>query len=146
MEEFINYNFVVYGLDRANESIYRTRALGILNYLHGVNPFAKVYLTNMYEYGAENSANKTWMEWFPPGSIYDDALKSSIGPAPGYVVGGPNISYQGRLSPPIGQPPFKAWFESNRDEDKAWEITEPQLQYQSAYLRLLSKFVSIENN
>ena len=139
-----NYDMIVYNLDSHNEKTYRVRALEILHYFHGVNPLSMVYLSNMYAYGAENSVNEIWHDWFSDGTEYDNALTSPKGPAPGYLTGGPNKNYTGSLSPLLGKPFQKAYKDWNTptEEDRAWEITEPAIYYQSAYLKLLSKFVS----
>jgi len=75
-----------------------------------------VYLSNMYEHGADNCANEIFDSWFALGTIYDDALTSPNGPAPGYVPGGANPSfvqdsaYTGpRLAPPLDQPIQKSY-------------------------------------
>jgi hypothetical protein len=117
---------------------YRAKALAFLHYFHGVNPLGLVYLTNMYEYGAENSANELHHDWFGHG-IYDNALTSPSGPAPGYLPGGPNKNYTGEADIST-QYPMKAYLDSNNKyhEMKMWEISEPAIYYQSAYLKLLS--------
>src|SRR5262252_1780223 len=76
-------------------------------------------------------------------------LTSSNGPAPGYVPGGPNASfapdssYTGpRLAPPMDQPPQKSYKDWNTSwPEDSWEVTEPDLGYQSAYVYLLSRFI-----
>ena len=136
-----NYDMIVYNLDSNNEQTYRDRALEILHYLHGVNPLNLAYLSNMYAYGAENSVNEIWHDWFSDGTEYDNALASDKGPAPGYLTGGPNKNYTGSASPPLGEPYQKAYKDWNDGADRAWEITEPSIYGQSAYLKLLSKFV-----
>jgi hypothetical protein len=126
---------------------YRTRALEILHYFHGVNPFAMVYLSNMYGYGATRSANEIYHGWFLAGTPWGDALTSPCGPAPGYVPGGPNISAQengmpASVSPPVGQPPQKSYKDFNAGgAESSWVVTEPAIYYQAAYVRLLSYFV-----
>lgn len=126
---------------------YRTRALEILHYFHGVNPFAMVYLSNMYEYGATRSVNEIFHSWFWHGSRWSDALESPCGPAPGYVPGGPNASaaqngVPASISPPANQPPQKSYKDWNVGwPQSAWAVTEPGIYYQSAYVRLLSYFV-----
>ena len=132
---------IVYNLDSNKEKTYRDRALEILHYLHGVNPLNLTYLSNMYAYGAENSVNEIWHDWFSDGTEYDNALASDKGPAPGYLTGGPNKNYTGSASPPLGEPYQKAYKDWNDGADRAWEITEPSIYGQSAYLKLLSKFV-----
>jgi endoglucanase len=137
-----NVDMLVYTLDAPNAAAYRARALGILHYMHGVNPLGMVYLSNMGSYGAEVSASEIYHTWFAHGTDWDSAKTSSKGPAPGYVVGGPNNGYGGPLSPPAGQPPQKSYLDWNAGwPENSWEVTEPGIYYQSAYLKLLSGFV-----
>lgn len=134
-----NYDVVLYNINPNKDDQYRVRALNSLHYFHGVNPLGIVYLTNMYSYGAEYSANEMWHEWFGKG-IYSNALTSPNGPAPGYVTGGPNKSYTG--SAPLRQkPPMKAYLDSNETKLNMWEVTEPSIVYQASYIKLLSKFI-----
>jgi hypothetical protein len=120
-----------------------------VHYLHGVNPLTIVYLSNMYEHGAENCANEIYHSWFGDGTIYDDALTSPNGPAPGYVPGGANpgfvqdSAYTGpRLAPPLDQPIQKSYKDWNTAwPEDSWQITEPGIYYQAAYVHLLSRFV-----
>lgn len=115
------------------------RALGHLHYFHGVNPLSIVYLSNMGDLGAERSARALFHYWFGPGTEFDVESGSEIGVAPGYVVGGPNRAYSGRDSPPAGQPPQKSYRDwSGHGSEPVWQITEPAIYYQAAYVRLLS--------
>jgi endoglucanase len=140
---------VTYGLNAAQASGYRAAAAGYVHYIHGVNPLTMVYLSNMYEHGAENCANEIYHSWFGHGTIYDDALTSPNGPAPGYVPGGANPSfvqdsaYTGpRLAPPLDQPIQKSYKDWNTAwPEDSWQITEPGIYYQAAYVHLLSRFV-----
>jgi hypothetical protein len=140
---------LIYALNPASATTYRNATAAYVNYMHGVNPLTMVFLSNMYDYGAENCANEIYHSWFNDGTIYDDALTSPNGPAPGYVPGGPNASfapdasYSGpRLAPPMDQPPQKSYKDWNTGwPEDSWEITEPDLGYQSAYVYLLSRFV-----
>ena len=142
-----NMDALVYGLDARNAARYRTRALEILHYFHGVNPFAMVYLSNMYSSGATRSANEIYHTWYWHGTRWSDALTSECGPAPGYVPGGPNANavrdgVPGSLVPPAGQPPQKSYRDWNMPyPESSWAVTEPAIYYQSAYVKLLSKFV-----
>ncbi|MEB3884782.1 glycoside hydrolase family 9 protein [Lyngbya sp. CCY1209] len=138
-----NYDALLYDIDPNNRESYKSRALAHINYVHGVNPLNMVYLSNMYEYGAEKSANEIYHEWFG-GGIYDNALTSPSGPAPGYLTGGPNHSYTGEAKPPAGEPRMKSYFDENDPKQKSWEITEPAIYYQSSYIKLLSNFVGSE--
>ncbi|MBS0419117.1 MAG: glycoside hydrolase family 9 protein [Proteobacteria bacterium] len=141
-----NMDVVTYQIDTANTPAYQTRGLEILHYFHGVNPFAMVYLSNMYSYGATRSANEIYHSWFWHGTRWSDALKSQCGPAPGYVPGGPNAKAGEQvphtLVPPTGQPPQKSYRDWNVGyPESAWTVTEPGIYYQSGYVKLLSKFV-----
>lgn len=133
-----NYDLVLYNL-ALDKKLYQERALSSLHYLHGVNPLGIVYLTNMYSYGVEHSANEMYHEWFGKGA-YSNALTSPSGPAPGYLTGGPNQDYTGS-APLQKELPMRAYLDSNDSKLNMWEITEPSIGYQSAYVKLLSKFV-----
>ena len=140
---------VTYGLDTANAAAYRAAAAGYVHYLHGVNPLTMVYLSNMYQHGATNCVNQFYHTWFGDGTIYDDALTSPNGPAPGYLTGGANptfvqnAAYTGpRLAPPLDQPIQKSYKDWNTSwPEDSWQITEPGIYYQAAYVCLLSRFV-----
>lgn len=153
-----NYDLVLLPQLKPNETArYAERAEALLNSFHGVNAMGIVYLTNMYAYGAENSANQIFHTWYRDGDPnYDDAKSSRFGPAPGYVPGGPNRQYCAGQDPSQNkcassrlrqQPPQKAYLDFNTgwdpktEHDRSWEITEPGIYYQAAYVKLLSKFV-----
>jgi endoglucanase len=152
-----NYDLVTLPGDSRERFSYAERAEGLLQSFHGVNPLGIVYLTNMYAYGAEKSANQIFHSWFRDGDrTYDDAKQSLLGPPPGYVPGGPNAQYCKDQDPKQNrcatselrrQPPQKAYFDFNTawaptlEHDRSWEITEPGIYYQSAYVKLVSKFV-----
>ena len=138
-----NYDVVFYDLLPGLEQSYEAAALNTVHYFHGVNPLGMVYLTNMYDYGAESSANEIHHEWYADNSPWDSAIKSPRGPAPGYIVGGPNQNYTGNYQRLKNQPPQKMYADWNSasNNDKSWEITEPAIYYQSAYIKLLAHFV-----
>ena len=143
-----NLDVLTYGIDgQTNAATYSTRALEVLHYFHGVNPFAMVYLSNMYEYGAARSANEIYHGWFADGTRWSDALTSDCGPAPGFVPGGPNSQAAQNgvppgLTPPVGQPPQKSYRDWNKaSPDSSWAVTEPAIYYQSGYVKLLAHFV-----
>lgn len=151
-----NYELLQLGPAKpADTATFAERAEGLLNSFHGVNAMGVVYLTNMYAYGAEKSVNQIFHTWFRDGDPdYDDAQKSRLGPPPGYVPGGPNRQYcanqpQSRCvkSRLREQPPQKAFLDFNTgweptsEHDQSWEITEPGIYYQAAYVMLVSKFV-----
>lgn len=126
----------------------RLKASELLHAFHGVNPLGMVNLSNMYPYGAENSANEIYHVWFADGTIYDNALSSPNGPAPGYVVGGPNKDFSvPSVSPPSGQPISKSYLDFNDGwPESSWEITEPAIYYQAAYIRLLAGIMGLTEN
>jgi hypothetical protein len=136
--------------DPANSEDYQMAALDHLHYFHGRNAFGLVMLTNMYDFGADRSANEMYHNWFGDGTEYDNALTSPKGPPPGFLTGGVNKSFQPApeysgptLAPPLSQPVQKAYRDWNTSwPQNSWEITEPAIYYQAAYIRLLSKFAS----
>jgi endoglucanase len=131
-----------------------------LHYLHGVNPQGMVYLSNMYSLGVYSSVNEFYHTWFGNGSAkWDRVGTSTFGPAPGFLTGGPNPSYDWDSNctsgnpnagcgvaapvPPKGQPAQKAYKDFNTSWPlNSWSVTENSCGYQTNYLRLLSKFVN----
>ncbi len=151
-----NYDMITFKLVGGDEvANVRERAEGILHSFHGVNPMQLVYLSNMSLYGAERSVNEIYHAWFrDKDKRWDSAKDSELGPAPGYVPGGPNKSYcendkdhKCYDSPFRKQPAQKAYLDFNTawepqaQYDASWAISEPAIYYQAAYLKLLSKFV-----
>jgi len=141
-----------------------------VHYIHGVNPLGLVYLTNMQRAGAENSAKTMYHTWFADGSArWDEVTSTTPGPAPGYLVGGPNptnsfaldscctapagdAAYHcygaaeyslcsGNYTPPLGQASQKAYLQFNSGWPAgSWPITEPSTGYQSKYIQVLSAY------
>ncbi len=161
-ESGLMLNMLTYNLNVTQHPAFSQAAAGYLNYLHGTNPFGLCYLTNMKAYGAENSAREMYHTWFGDGTPWDNALTSPKGPAPGFLTGGANryFSIDGccpnncgsaqnnalcattTLQPPLNQPPMKSYKDWNTSwPQNSWQITEPAIYYQAAYLRLLSKFI-----
>jgi len=139
----------LYGFDSANDSNHKDAAQGYIHYLQGTNPFRQLYLSNLSEIGGENSVAEFYHGWFEDGSGYDNVDTSLYGPAPGYLVGGPNSYYDIEnitIEPPENQPFLKSYKNWNSVEQESWEVTENQDRYQSAYIQLLSKFVSSQNS
>jgi len=152
------------GLGARPAAEHENAALGYLHYLHGVNPLGLVYLSNMGDAGAENSVDEFYHSWFANGSAdWDSVSGSTWGPAPGFLVGGPNPFYDrdaccpsscgsagnnalcgaATLSPPAGQPKQKSYRQFNDSWPlNSWEVTENSNGYQVAYIRLLAHFVS----
>ena len=139
-----------YDLDPARAALYRSAGAAQLHYLHGVNPMNTVYLTNMYAAGAEKCVNEIFHRWFRDGSIWDSAKGSPRGPAPGYLPGGPHAGfkpapeYKGTELWQIRQQPAqKAYKDWNGDwPEDSWELTEPAIYYQAAYVNLLATTIN----
>ncbi|WP_371395539.1 glycoside hydrolase family 9 protein [Fretibacter rubidus] len=152
---------IISGIGGATDAQYRNVASHYLHYLHGVNPLGKVYLSNMGTLGAETSVSEFYHAWFKDGHAdYDSTLTSTYGPAPGFLVGGPNPSYARddccmtqcgdygddmcklpEMRPPAGQPPAKSYTDFNEGWPlNSWSVTENSNAYQLSYIRLLSKF------
>jgi len=133
-----NDDYIRMGIDAANHVHYRTRALDILHYFHGVNPLGVVYLTNMGAFGAGHSITRIWHDWFFKGTEWE------ANPPPGYVPGGPNYWYDGSLETIRRQPPQKCYLDWNQGPpENSWEITENAIYYQASYVKLLSRFAGI---
>lgn len=157
-------NMLAYNLDAGNSANYKNAASGFIHYIHGVNPTAFCYLSNMSSAGGENSVNEFFHSWFSDGSaLWDRVGTSTYGPAPGFLVGGPNRYYNrdgccpsgcgsaaanaqcntALITPPLSQPYQKAYKDWNASwPQNSWEITENSTGYQAAYIKLVSKFIS----
>lgn len=145
-------NVLTYGVTDENAAEYRRAGSGYLHYLHGVNPLSMVYLTNMADAGAENSVTEFYHAWFADDTQYDTANGTgNIGPAPGFLVGGPNQNYYYGLhidgvqqsSHLLETQPAQKRFTSSNDRDyRTYYITENSISYQAPYIRLLSKFLN----
>ena len=147
-----------YGLGTRAAAAKMDAGAAYLHYLHGVNPLGKVYLSNMGAYGAEDSVDQFYHSWFADGSaLWDSVSGSTFGPPPGFVVGGPNPSYNwddrcpgvsaacggAVLSPPRGQPAQKSYLDFNTSWPlNSWSVTENSNGYQTNYIRLLARYVN----
>lgn len=131
--------------DGASRQAFMDAASHYLHYLHGTNPLGKVYLSNMGGLRATNSVARFYHSWFQDST-----------PPPGYLVGGPDQDYSWdercpqvspacgsrAPSPPANQPPQKSYLDFSTGWPlNSWQITEPDIGYQAAYLRLLARFV-----
>lgn len=134
-------------VDLATAGNLQEKTNEVVHYFHGLNPLGKVYLSNMYDFGGDNCVDELYHEWFQEGSIYDHVYNSPNGPAPGYLVGGPNDYYSGS-SPFLSnsEPMQKAYADFNDVPSFSWEITEPSISYQSAYVRLIAQFVDARDS
>jgi len=151
-----------YNFDAGNAINYANAASGFVHYFHGVNPNSKTYLSNMSKFGAENSVSSFYHGWFHDGSaLWDEVGVSTYGPAPGFIPGGVNPSYDWdaccpsgcgsaannamcvaeSLDPPKNQPIQKSWKDFNTSWPvNSWTISEAGIYTQAAYVRMLSKF------
>ena len=139
----LNLQMKKYGIAPGAANSFQKKADEQLHYFHGVNPLGLVYLSNMYAYGGDFCVNEIYHAWFNDGTIWDHALNSEIGPAPGFLVGGPNhyFSVSG-LAPPANQPRQKSYMDFNDGfPNNSWELSEPAIYYQAAYVRLLANYV-----
>lgn len=152
----LQYDVIAFGTDASKNADARRAAERYLHYLHGVNPLQLVYLSNMGASGAQKSVTTFFHTWFADKSpAWDEVGVSTYGPAPGFLVGGPNPSYSldavcpgnqmcpaAPPSPPSGQPPQKSYASFNDSWPvNSWSVTENSDGYQVYYLRLLAKFV-----
>ena len=150
------YDVISFNIDASKNADARRAAERYVHYIHGVNPLGMVYLSNMAASGAHKSASSFFHSWFADKSAkWDEVGVSTYGPPPGFLVGGPNPSYDwdaqcpgiaqcpaARPSPPYGQPPQKSYANFNDSWPvNSWSVTENSDGYQVAYLRLLAKFV-----
>ena len=147
----------LYSLSSHSPADCMSAAADYLHYIDGVNPLGKVYLSNMKAFGATDSVDHFYHTWFAHRSaIYSSVSGSRFGPPPGYLVGGANPHYtwykgcptinpgcgQAAPSPPVGQPEQKSYTDFSDDWPiDSWEVTEPSVSYQTAYIRLLARFV-----
>ncbi len=145
-------NLVVYGISAISDSVaqtYLNAAAGYLHYIHGTNPFSLVYLSNMGRFGAERSVDEIYHLWFRDQSKWDN-IKNTIGPAPGFLVGGAQEDYDKngvyvngvkKTANLVKSQPILKRFSFDNGVDSAYELLEGSITYQAAYLRLLSKYV-----
>jgi endoglucanase len=146
------YDIFQYGIIDQDDLSYPNASEDYIHFIHGVNAIGKVMMTNMNELGAHNSANEMYHLWFGDGTDFDHALNSIYGPPPGYVTGGINKNYTHDASisgddlVPPKQQPVQKWYKDWNTSwpENSWQITEPAIYYQAAYIMLLSKFASHE--
>ena len=156
-------NYIKLGLESPHKSTLEEAPEHYLHYIHGVNPFNLVYLSNMYSMDASASVNEFYHTWFNKGNpLYGRVGTSTYGPAPGFLVGGPNSSYAldgccpnncgsssnnaqcntQNLFPPLNQPAMKSFKDFSDSWPKnSWQITENSNGYQLEYIRLLANYV-----
>jgi endoglucanase len=143
-----NLDFVYFNINSAQHPLYKEVATSYLHWFHGVNPMGKVMLTNMYNYGGDSCVNEFYHSWFNNGTQWDNVFTSAIGPAPGYLIGGPNKDFSiPAMAPPGGQPPQKSYKEWNTGwngtaNENSWEITEAGIYTQAAYISLLVRVIA----
>ena len=152
----------------------RAHALDFLHFFHGQNALSMVHLTNMSRFGGEHSSYQLYHAWFgasgsgfssafylgKPAAINEpdypyfkgvdnhgisDDKVSTLGPAPGFVPGGPNAGYSGDATPPAGATYLNRYYRDWCDQTVwtavTWEITENSISYQGPYVALAAAFV-----
>ncbi len=146
-----------FGLNPSNNAAINAITNNYIHYIHGRNPVGLCFLTNMEHLNAGKSINTIYHNWFRHGhNLWGDVRRSTYGPAPGFLSGGVNPSYDLdpccltntcgiynpdciQLQPPKQQPILKSYLDWNRGyPQNSWQITEPAIYYQSAYLFLLA--------
>lgn len=154
------YEISKYNIDAANNQKYLSASQEYVHYIHGVNPFNMVYLTNMSTYGAKKSITTIYHTWFTHGSTkWDETGVSTYGPAPGILSGGANENYTwdgccdtktcgstannnlctSMTIPAVNEPQQKSYQNFNNSWPlNSWQITENSCGYQSDYIRNLS--------
>jgi hypothetical protein len=112
---------------------YLAAAEDYAHYLLGRNPLGLCYVTNLKEFGAENSVMVMFHAWLgnaqkasdPYGGKFIGSGPGKVGPPPGYVVGGANGSMKRYVA-------GLNWWEN------PWEFNEPCLNYQGPCASLLA--------
>ncbi|GAB3162995.1 hypothetical protein GCM10027291_01790 [Telluribacter humicola] len=140
-----NMDFVDFNINGSNKALYREVAEQYLHWFHGVNAQGKVMLSNMYDYGAENSQNEIYHTWFADGTEWDNAKTSPRGPAPGYLTGGPNNmdQYDGTQGDIRNEPLQKRYKDWNAGfPENSWIFTEVAIYNQAPYISLLSRLMT----
>ncbi|MBK8557960.1 MAG: glycoside hydrolase family 9 protein [Lewinellaceae bacterium] len=129
----LNLDFADYNINPAQSTEYQNVAEQYLHWFHGES-YGNGHADQYVCFRGDFCANEMYHTWFNHWSDWDNALFSSKGPAPGYIVGGPNANYSySQLSPPANQPPQKAYRDFNDGwPESSWEITEPAIYYQAA--------------
>jgi len=136
----LNLDFPAFGVNGGDAARYREVAEQHLHWLHGANPLGLVMLSTMAAQGAERSLDQIYHGWFGDGTVWDSVTASPNGPAPGYLSGGPNRSYTGTVANITNQPPQKAYKDWNTGwPENSWELTEPSIDSQAAYVQLLAR-------
>lgn len=128
-------SMIRYHQSPANQAAYRQAAQDYLHYLHGVNAPGIVMLSNVKDIGADSCATQIYHGWTGDGTAWD------LDPVPGLLTGGVNKNYSGVNGYFATQPVQKKYLDWNSSwPENSWEITEPAIYYQAAYVRLLSKY------
>lgn len=140
----INRMMARYNLVPSRNAALERKADQMLHYFHGVNPLGLVFLSGMEGRGAERGIQEIYHTWFGDGTDWDNSRTSLYGPAPGFVTGGPNKDFSvTTITPPAGEPPLKSYKDWNTSwPQNSWEVTEPAIYYQAAYIRNLASMMS----
>lgn len=134
-----NYRAIANGkVSMGNVATFRARGLACLNYLHGVNPLGKVFLSNAQALGAKKGVDIFYHYQWGRG----DYGNGGAPPPPGFLVGGVDQYYAGSEYAAIAAQPIAKRYAEYPYEDFAkepWRFTEPSSTgYQPYYLELLT--------
>ena len=141
-------NLDYYDLAPSNDDAYQNVAEHYLHWFHGLNATGQVMITHMEDYGGDSCIHEVYHSWFADGSIYDNSETSAIGPAPGFIPGGPNKNYAvTQISPPYNQPPQKSYRDWNTGwngsfQEASYEVTEVSIYGQAAYVSMLAGIIA----
>jgi hypothetical protein len=116
---------------------------------------------NMGSAGATRGVTSIYHTWFSENSArFARVTATTPGPAPGFLVGGPNPKYAldgccpsscggvwdsskcdpAQVTPPLGRPAMQSYRDWNGNwPQNSWSVSENSCGYQIAYIRLLSK-------
>ena len=153
----------------------RRHAQDFLHFFHGQNALDMAYLSNLSGLGGEHSSWQLYHAWFgdsrnaysranyigKPAAVSEphypyftgvdnhganDNNASALGPPPGFVVGGPNTSYSGDTTPPLGSNGYnrfyRDWCEQRFGDPRTWEITENSIGYEGPYAALAAAYMA----
>ena len=148
-------------------------AQDFLHFFHGQNALSMLYLSNMDAVGGEHSSYQFYHAWFgdsanafssanfigKPAAVVEpdypyfkgvdnhginDNKSSLLGPAPGFVPGGPNKNYSGDGVPPGGAVYYNRFYRDWNDQTVwtvlSWEISENSIGSQGPYVALAAYF------
>lgn len=135
------------GVNPTMSATYQRLAEEYVHYYFGRNPLSWSYITQSQLYGADKPITRMYHGWFHHGTQWE------ANPAPGYIVGGPNQSYEpdpsynGVIDPPENQPAMKSYKDWNVSwPQNSWSVTENSTGYQSRFTFLVAAFSATDES